>query len=250
MLRDVDFRYSYTSGEQGCSPVDFCELALVNSIQFDLGLGYFSSTSINVLSAGFARFIVNGGNMRLYINEHISEEDYYLFKSGDPEGLESILLERYSELKKTLSERNEHFFKCLALLIQQNRVRVRIIVKKDGGLAHQKVGVFTDKNGDKVSFTGSLNMTASALLSNLETIECTCSWRGDDSFGKVQDSAQHYEKMWNGLNDDIILYEAKTFCQQIVSEYPNIKASDLLEEEERLSRQFVIKHTTSIIKKK
>ncbi len=248
MLRDVDFRYSYTSGEQGCSPVDFCELALVNSIQFDLGLGYFSSTSINVLSAGFARFIVNGGNMRLYINEHISEEDYYLFKSGDPEGLESILLERYSELKKTLSERNEHFFKCLALLIQQNRVRVRIIVKKDGGLAHQKVGVFTDKNGDKVSFTGSLNMTASALLSNLETIECTCSWRGDDSFGKVQDSAQHYEKMWNGLNDDIILYEAKTFCQQIVSEYPNIKASDLLEEEERLSRQFVIKHTTSIIK--
>ena len=247
MLRDVDFHYSYTSGEQGSSPMDFCELALVNSIQFDLGLGYFSSTSINVLSAGFARFIVNGGNMRLYINEHISEEDYNLFKQGDPEGLESLLLERYSELKKTLSERNEHFFKCLALLLQLNRVRVRIVVKKDGGLAHQKVGVFTDKNGDKVSFTGSLNMTASALLSNLETIECTCSWRGDDSFGKVQDSAQHYEKMWNGQHDDIILYEAKTFCQQIVSEYPNIKASDLLEEEERLSRQFVIKHTPSVI---
>ena len=94
MLRDVYFRYSYTSGEHGCSPVDFCELALANSIQFDLGRGYFSSTSINVLSAGFARFIVNGGNMRLYINEHISEEDYNLFKYGDPEGLESILLER------------------------------------------------------------------------------------------------------------------------------------------------------------
>ena len=64
MLRDVDFRYSYTSGEQGCSPVDFCELALVNSIQFDLGLGYFSSTSINVLSAGFARFIGRTGILR------------------------------------------------------------------------------------------------------------------------------------------------------------------------------------------
>ena len=245
MLKDIDFRYSYTSGERGGSPVDFCESALANSIQFDLGLGYFSSTSINVLSAGFARFIVNGGNMRLYINEHISEEDYNLFKSGNPEGLESILLERYSELKKTLSERNEHFFKCLALLLQLDRVRVRIVVKKDGGLAHQKVGIFTDKNGDKVSFTGSLNMTASALLSNLETIECTCSWRGDDSYGKVQDSVQHYEKMWNGNNDDIILYEAKTFCQQIIKEYPNIKTSDLLEEEERISRQFVIQHTPS-----
>lgn len=248
MLKDINFRYSYTSGEPGGSPIEFCESALSNSIQFDLGLGYFSSTSINVLSAGFARFIVNGGNMRLYINEHISEEDYNLFKSGNPDGLETILLERYSELKKALSERNEHFFKCLALLLQQNRVQVRIIVKKDGGLAHQKVGIFTDKNGDKVSFTGSLNMTAGALLSNLETIECTCSWRGEDSYGKVQDSVQHYEKMWNGDNDDIILYEAKTFCQKIVTEYPNIKVSDLLVEEERLSKQFVIQHPSRSIR--
>ena len=246
MLRDVSFRYSYTTGESGGSPMDFCEAALANSIQFDLGLGYFSSTSINVLSSGFARFIVNGGNMRLYINEHISEEDYNLFKSGNPDGLEKDLLERYADLKKTLSKRDEHFFKCLALLLQQDRIRVRIVVKKNGGLAHQKVGVFTDKNGDKVCFTGSLNMTASALLANLETIECTCSWRGEDSYGKVQDSVQHYDEMWNGRNNDIILYDAKTFCQLIVSEYPNIKSADLLEEEEHLSRQFVTQKSSAI----
>ena len=183
--------------------------------------------------------------MRLYINEHISEDDYNLFKYGNPEGLETILLERYSELKKTLSERNEHFFKCLALLIQQDRICVRVVVKKDGGLAHQKVGIFTDQNGDMVSFTGSLNMTASAFLSNLETIECTCSWRGDDSYGKVQDSVFHYERMWSGINDDVILYEARTFCQQIVKEYPNIKTSELLEEEERLSKQFLSRNIPS-----
>lgn len=239
MLRDISFRYSYTSGEKGSSPMDFCELTLSNSNQFDLGLGYFSSTSINVLSAGFARFIVNGGNMRLYINEHLSEEDYNLFKNGDPKGLEEILLQQYAELKKTLSERNEHFFKCLSLLIQQKRVIVRIVVKKNGGLAHQKVGVFTDEKGDKVSFTGSLNMTASALLSNLETIECTCSWKGEDSMGKVMDSVARYEKMWDGQKEDVIIYEAKTFCQVIVSEYPSIKPSELLEEEERLSQKFV-----------
>ncbi len=243
MLRDISFAYSYTSGEKGNSPMDFCELTLNNSIQFDLGLGYFSSTSINVLSAGFARFIVNGGNMRLYINEHLSEEDYNLFKNGDHKGLEDILLQQYAELKKTLSERNEHFFKCLSLLIQQERVIVRIVVKKNGGLAHQKVGVFTDERGDKVSFTGSLNMTASALLSNLETIECTCSWKGEDSLGKVMDSVARYEKMWNGQKEDVIIYEAKTFCQTIVSEYPNIKPSELLDEEEKLSKQYVTSDT-------
>lgn len=239
MLKDIKFSYSYTSGEKNNSPMDFCKLALSNSTRFDLGLGYFSSTSINVLSAGFARFIVNGGKMRLYINEHLSEDDYNLFKNGDPQGLEDRLLQKYAELKRTLSERNEHFFKCLSLLIQQERLNVRIVVKKDGGLAHQKVGIFTDANGDRVSFTGSLNMTASALLTNLETIECTCSWKGDDSFGKVLDSVDHYERMWNGLNRETIIYEAKTFCQEIVKEYPRIVQSELLEEEERLSKKYL-----------
>ena len=31
--------------------------------------------------------------------------------------------------------------------------------------------------GDKVAFTGSMNLTASALLNNIKTIECTCSWK-------------------------------------------------------------------------
>lgn len=239
MLRDQSFSYSYSSGEKGNSPMDFCELALKNSTHFDLGLGYFSSTSINVLSAGFARFIVNGGSMRLYINEHISEEDYNLFKNGDPSGIEVRLIEKYSELKKILSERNELFFKCLSLLIQQGRIVVRIIVKKDGGLAHQKVGVFSDDDGNMVSFTGSMNMTASALVSNLETIECTCSWRGEDSLGKVMDSVRRYEKMWCGQNDDILIYDAKAFCQTIVTDYPNIKPDELLEQEERISKKYI-----------
>jgi len=216
MLDDIKFSYSYSSGEKNNSPMDFCELALMNSKEFDLGLGYFSSTSINVLSAGFARFIVNGGTMRLYINEHISEDDYNLFKNGDPSGIENFLLETYTELKKVLSERNEHFFRCLSLLIQLGRITVRIIVKKNGGLAHQKVGVFTDENNNKVSFTGSMNMTASALVSNLETIECTCSWRGEDSYLKVMDSVRRFEKMWCGQNDDVIIYDAKEFCNKII----------------------------------
>ncbi len=239
MLKNIDFNYSYTSGERNNSPVDFCKLALSNSVQFDLGLGYFSSTSIHVLAEGFARFVVNGGNMRLYINEHISEEDYELIKNGDPQDIEVRLLQEFDSLKKVLSKRDEHFFKCISLLIQEKRIEIRIVVMRNGGLAHQKVGVFTDLEGNKVSFTGSLNMTASALVSNLETIECTCSWKGDDSRGRVEDSVLRYEKMWNGGNSDTIIYDAKHFCQKIVSEYPNITKSDVLEAEEKLSQEYI-----------
>ena len=71
MLKDNDFKYRYSTGRKDL-PLDFFELALSNSINFDMGLGYFSSASFNILSVGLAHFISNGGNMHLYINQYLS----------------------------------------------------------------------------------------------------------------------------------------------------------------------------------
>jgi hypothetical protein len=56
-------------------PVGFFSDCLCNSKQFDLMLGFFSSSAINILSYGFAIFLYNGGKMRLIINDILSEED-------------------------------------------------------------------------------------------------------------------------------------------------------------------------------
>ena len=66
MLADKIFQYSYSQIDNH-QPAEFCMQALSNSIKLDLGLGYFSSASINVLANGMARFIVNGGIMNLYL---------------------------------------------------------------------------------------------------------------------------------------------------------------------------------------
>ena len=79
MLADKTFQYSYSQIDTH-QPAEFCLQALSNSIKLDLGLGYFSSASFNVLANGMARFIVNGGTMNLYINQYVSKEDYELLK--------------------------------------------------------------------------------------------------------------------------------------------------------------------------
>ena len=56
-------------------PIGFFSEALCNSLYFDLKLGFFSSTAINVLSDGFAAFLYNGGKMRMIINDILSAED-------------------------------------------------------------------------------------------------------------------------------------------------------------------------------
>ena len=78
MLNEYNFKYIYSSGT-GNSPIEFFNNALARSSYFDIGLGFFSSASLNVLSYGFAKFISNGGKMRLYINQYISDEDFEAF---------------------------------------------------------------------------------------------------------------------------------------------------------------------------
>ncbi|KAA4746868.1 DNA repair helicase, partial [Bacteroides fragilis] len=56
-------------------PLGFFSEALCNSTQFDLKLGFFSSSAINVLADGFATFLYNGGKMRMIINDILSTED-------------------------------------------------------------------------------------------------------------------------------------------------------------------------------
>ena len=56
-------------------PIGFFSEALCNSTLFDLKLGFFSSSAINILADGFASFLYNGGQMRMIINDILSEED-------------------------------------------------------------------------------------------------------------------------------------------------------------------------------
>ncbi len=242
MLKDKDFKYRYSTGRKDL-PFDFCELALSNSTKLDLGLGYFSSACFNVLSVGFAHFISNGGNMRLYINQHLTEDDYNLLQNNETIDFEEYILQSFYSLKTTLSKRDEHFFKCLSFLIQNKRIEIKIVVPKDGGLAHEKFGIFTDENNDKVAFTGSMNLTAAALIKNIETIECTCSWKSDDSRERIDVSEQDFSEIWTGANESVLVFPAKKFCQEIVKTYPKVNSDELLLQEKEIIKKISNKST-------
>ncbi len=236
MLKDKVFKYRYSTGRKDL-PFDFFEIALSNSKSFDMGLGYFSSASFNILSVGIAHFISNGGNMRLYINQHLTEEDYKLLQNNEKVDFEDYILQSFYELRKTLLQRDEHFFKCISYLVQTNRIEIKIVVPKDGGLAHEKFGIFTDENHDKVAFTGSLNLTAAALTRNIETIECTCSWKGNDSKERIEISEQDFSEIWDGKTNNVLVFPAKKFCQEIVKTYPNVDSNELLIQEKEIIKK-------------
>jgi hypothetical protein len=80
MLRDCDWSLDrdYKTGSEN-EPLQFYLDGLANSNEFNLLLGYFSSSAINLLSVGFATFISKGGKMRMVINHLLSAKDKELF---------------------------------------------------------------------------------------------------------------------------------------------------------------------------
>ena len=137
------FRYQTNSEWE---PVGFFSESLCNATSFDLMLGFFSSSAINVLSYGFASFIYNGGKMRMIINDILSCDDASAISMAhDGNDLPFFDLKNLEQLSYTLNKRDKHFFECLAWLIRNDRIEIKIVRMVNGsGIAHTKCGTFSD----------------------------------------------------------------------------------------------------------
>ena len=111
-------------------PIGFFSDCLCNTTHFDLMLGFFSSSAISVLANGFAVFLYNGGKMRLIVNDILTEDDKKAIAdgAGDVE-IPYFDVSDIKKIKETLSERDNHFFNCLACLYD-NRPDIKIIAPR------------------------------------------------------------------------------------------------------------------------
>lgn len=230
-------------------PVGFFSDCLCNATRFDLKLGFFSTSAINVLSDGFAAFLYNGGRMRLIINDVLSQQDKdILNKAGDSRAIiPAISLNDIAKLKETLSERGRHFFDCIAWLIRNNRIEIKIVTPKDSnGISHTKCGLFADAT-NKVAFDGSCNFSRTALIENVESITAFCDWDSPSDKFRIEDVEEDFLRTFNGEDNSVEYLDASAIRTSITSTFPDKTIKNLLEEEaEMLNNSIVSDYPLSI----
>ena len=216
-------------------PIGFFSEALCNSTQFDIKLGFFSSSAINILSDGFAAFLYNGGRMRMVINDVLSINDQQAIIAGETDAMVPFFdLQNLEEVKRTLSERDNHFFECLAWLIKNERLEIKIVVPKEGeGIAHSKCGVFSD-GLNRVAFDGSCNFSRTALIENLESLTAFCDWDGQGDTCKIEDIAEDFERTFSGNDDSVVYLKAEEVRAGITNNFKQKDISELVHDEMNL----------------
>jgi superfamily II DNA or RNA helicase len=237
MLKEVEWSEdrSYRTGSEN-EPFEFYLNGLNNCKSIDLLLGYFSSAAISVLSLGFAKFIHNGGVLRIVVNNILSEEDKKAIKLGQANELENapIDLRDIKQLKDSLDDYGKHFFQCLSYLISQDRIQIKVVTPKGRkGIVHYKSGIFSDGT-DVIGFKASCNFTAFGLLENLEELDAFLSWENSRSSKMIARQRKDFEDIFSGKSEIVNYLDIEEVKVAIKSEFGSTDIDELIIQEDEL----------------
>ncbi len=239
MLKECDWSLDrdYKTGSLD-EPLQFYLDGLANSNEFSLLLGYFSSSAINLLSVGFATFISKGGKMKMVINHLLSSKDKEAVEKANGESLNKVFdLTDVVSLGRVLDEYDTHFFECLAYLISEKRIQIKVIKPKNGkGIAHYKSGVFTDGQ-DSVGYKASCNFTLYGLSENLEELEAFLSWENGRSNKLIKKQLRLIDDYFSERDEDVEYISINEIEVVLKDKFGKKDINELLVQEEQLLKK-------------
>lgn len=122
-----------------------------------------------------------------------------VFSQEDSGSIERALREAEDHVLEDINNIEDKLKKdhveMLCWMIKKGMLKIKIAILPKG-IAHQKIGILEDDDGNLLSFSGSENETASGWLYNDEAFHVFRSWK-DDS-GHLDDDVRQFDRIWRG----------------------------------------------------
>lgn len=200
--------------------LSFYRPCLLNSNSYKRAVGYFRSTVFYVIGSSMVEFARRGGKVQIICSPRLSPDDIDVIAAGYGKRSEIIESRIIADIEQILSEPNTYYpAQVLATLISSGNLDIKLAMRADRkGLYHEKIGIFGDGNGNRVSFKGSTNETWNGwhYEGNIESIEVFCSWRDGLEAERVNKHEKHFDTLWSENDPDIEVFH-----------FP-VKATDML----------------------
>jgi len=208
-LSDLHLNDAYDTGNKGDQVVrEFYIPVLQQSISYKRLTGYFSSQVLALAARGIAGLINNGGKMQLITSPVVSEKDFQILTSNTPEAIQKFVDAQFA---KALGDLNDlastiayDHVRALGWMLREGILEIRVLIPRDinsgSGIFHSKVGIVEDSEGNKVSFSGSVNETAMGWSQNIEEFKVFKSWENGSANWVKHDEAL-FAKYWECASD-------------------------------------------------
>lgn len=196
---------------------DFYVPAFARSCSYDRAVGFFSAGLLAAIAPSLDRFVINGGMMRLITSPaHLSDDE--LKAMGRGEDLKSHIKEglRRAIMQPIPSPVLVDRLKLLTWMVATGRLDVRIALRKHAhvyALFHEKIGVFSDHDGNWMTFTGSPNETVGGARLHSESFPLHRSWVNEEQRAYADEERDRFEQLWNERVDGIALWRANDWIE-------------------------------------
>src|SRR3954454_8383912 len=192
----------------------FYNPALTCAVYYDRMTGYFSADALPLAARGIDALITNDGRMRLIVGCTLQEPEQDAIGEGYDlrARLETHLLA--ADLTPP-DEKAGRGLEMLAWMVAQGHLDVKVAVPVDPngrpahapGLYHEKVGILTDVEGNRLSFSGSINETAGGWVNNRESFHVHCGWFGGRETAHLDDEVDAFARLWEGRARSVKVFD-------------------------------------------
>jgi len=168
-FRELNLQPCYDSGKDDVLN-DFYLPVLRQSTEYFRLAGFFSSTAFAVAARGIRELLENDGKMKLIAGAVLRKEDVDAIREGlekPSEVIERLAMDDFDSIE---DEFVRNHVRALGWLVAKGKLEIRVAIVKDwdglpidetsvlrSGIFHQKIGIFTDTDGQMISFSGSVN---------------------------------------------------------------------------------------------
>lgn len=220
---------------------DFYTPVLQEAVLYQRSVGFFSSTALIELTKGIAGIVKNGGKIQFIVSPYLSQEDVNAIQKGyeKKKVIEQALLREFKEPENYFQEER---LNLLAHLIEDGHLEIKVAFtppNRSTGMYHEKVGILTDKFGDKIVFTGSLNETINAFYNNYESIVVFTSW--EESKLYAEEMQADFDSLWNNEDKDLEVIEFPDVLIEKIKVNQKPKVSYDIDEEEQIEEEAIKK---------
>lgn len=189
---------------------DFYRPAMASAVQYDRGVGYFSSGWLRLVAQGMNQFAANGGRARILTSPILDEADWQALQTGDAARTDPIL---YAALTKSIADLAQHLEadtrSALAWMVADGILTFKLALPQNklaGGDFHDKIGIFTDVEGNQLAFNGSPNESIQGTV-NSESLTLFPSWKEAALRPYIQGIIAYFERLWQNQNANVRVFD-------------------------------------------
>lgn len=167
------------------------------------------------------------GKMQLVVSPYLEPADVgalHAAASNPVDALRAIAARSLADIEDALIKDR---LNALSWLAAAGLLEIKLALRLDAkggfarGLFHEKTGIFSDRDGNHVAFSGSSNETAGGLVENFESIKVFCSWR--DQEGRVQEEIENFDALWSNSTPGLRVIDFSAAGKELLERYRDIE---------------------------